>query len=108
MRFHSRTSRFCLRLSAALLLAAAGGCSATVDAPSAETEDEIVGLTDLVTIEAALGLEKQTAAARVNPAALGSGACYKALVVNAPEGAFKFRQYQNGASFFPTSGSGWG
>lgn len=93
-------------------LTALAGCAAPTAEASPGDEatgsDDVVGITDLQTLERNFGLKLATAQNRGSDEALKSGACYGALIANGtgyPE--FEFRRYVNGAAFWAKKGSGF-
>lgn len=93
--------------AAALGVTAIVGCAAPVDEAPTAPADEVIGITDLATLEAKLDLRKATAAAPGSARAFEAGACYKALLgTNRGYPAYEARRYANGAAFFAKKGSG--
>lgn len=91
-------------LAATIALAGCSASSSSEEDPSA-SGDEVVGITDITTLERAFGLVAATQQSPGSTTALQAGACYRALASSGyPE--FEFRRYANGAAFFSKKGSG--
>ncbi len=100
------STRTCGALCAAMITTL-GACAAPTEGDAAQAADEIVGITDIAALEAALDLRATTAQAPGSETALKGGDCYKALIATGTGyPGFEFRRYQNGAAFFSQKGSG--
>jgi hypothetical protein len=91
---------------------AVGGCSASSSSSSSDSSspnvgadtNDVVGVEDLASVEAELGLVKDRRNAdgqwSRGDAKLTAGACYKKAMAANPN--WEFRRYVNGAAFFPS------
>ena len=77
------------------------GCAAaTPNEESATGSSDVVGITDIATLEQSLGLQRTTPGNPGDTAALQAGACYQALIATPSWSAtYEFRRYVNGAAF---------
>lgn len=94
-------------------LAGLAGCANPSDEPTPEgASSDIVGVTDLTEMEAALGLEKDVKLPNGQWSRgddkLKAGACWKSRFASADHDAstWEFRRYKNGAAFFRKAGVG--
>lgn len=85
------------------------GCAAaTPNEESATGSSDVVGITDIATLEQSLGLQRTTPGNPGDTAALQAGACYQALIATPSWSAtYEFRRYVNGAAFWAKLGSGY-
>src|SRR4051794_15791707 len=93
------------------LLVAVPACAASANGETGgpPSEDEVVGITDLGTLERALSFTKDAADAqghfRRSDAALHAGPCFKRTIGSANGASFEVRRYTNGAAFFHKKGT---
>lgn len=98
-----------LLIAVATCAAGLMACGGEASKESADaSEDSVIGVTNLDTMEASFGLEKGT----VDRKALLDGQCYKAFIDDGdPDtwtpGEFEFRAYKNGAAYFAKKESGY-
>lgn len=84
------------------------GCAATPHEEAASGSADIVGITDLSTLEQNLDLQRATPANPGDTAALQAGECYRALIATPSwQATYEFRRYANGAAFWAKLGSGY-
>lgn len=88
---------------AVVLVSCLAGCAAEPAKDAASSSEDVVGVTDLGELEAAVGLEPGDGG---TDEMLHAGACYRALVARSSEVEYEFRRYGNGASYFAKEGSG--
>lgn len=101
-----RNAHFFGLLTAVTLLASVGCAAPTESEDDATIAAEIVGTTDLTTLESKLGLTVATAQNPGDLGALRAGGCYRALIGGGGSREFEFRRYVHGAAFFRKMGSG--